>query len=965
MEPLYGLKMKKNFTVATFALVAYILINFVSTYIVVQSNSAHIWIVLLYVPLIPLSFFLPKRIYRAMLVSALFFILWIIVAEPAVNLFTPMRLISGWIMSVCFAEALGLIAERQQKLLMQYKNMAAERGKIEKTLSVQQKFVRSVLDAMPVAIFVKDRKSKIVLANQYFADLYDVPWQDLIGRRDGEFVTNPKSASRYVNNDSIVIESKRELSIITKRVIDDKGTERWMQTIKRPLLSESGSVEHILCVGINITAQKQAEEKLLRNATLSRAVAEAVNHLLASTDFDSAASQALIAIRGGANVDRICIYENHPHPETGERARSKRYTLCTGDSQPILNEPGYQNLAYFPTFARWYETLSQGELIVGNRASFPEGEQKMLAKVGAESLLLVPVMIEGHFWGYISYIHNSERIWTESTQSILTTVASSLGAAIARTKTENDLLAAKEVAEAATQAKSQFLANMSHEIRTPMNAVIGMTDLLLNTNLSSTQQDFVHTIRSSGDTLLTIINDILDFSKIESGKLVINTGSFSLHACIEAVLDLFALPTAQKEIQMAYLIEEDVPDIIHSDQTRLREILVNLIGNAVKFTDQGEIVILIGCEEEHGLHTLHFCIRDTGIGIPKEQVEHLFDSFSQVDSSTTRRYGGTGLGLAISKRLCELMGGSIWVESELGVGSSFHIQLPVIINADEQVAPVDHSVLHGKHVLILDHHETNRIFLTQLVTKWGMVPTEHEIAPNRQRPTDNNVEYDLIIANMHFAQKNENELQSAFLSAIESLHTPTLMLTSLTTLDLQSQTAMLSAPYTMLAKPIKQACLAQALIDLLDRSAEHVVVCPPTSDSSTDKVSPLRILLAEDNLTNQKVALLILKRLGYRADAVASGNEVISALEERPYDLILMDVQMPEMDGLEATKHIRAHLRAEEQPYIIAMTANAMTGDREACLAAGMNAYLSKPVRTEELKAAIQKGMATTSAERH
>lgn len=550
-------------------------------------------------------------------------------------------------------------------------------------------------------------------------------------------------------------------------------------------------------------------------------------------------------------------------------------------------------------------------------------------------------------------------------QSIYWDITEQRLAELALLREREELRIAKMAADEANRAKSDFLANMSHEIRTPMNAIIGITDLLLETELNHTQREYLRMVQDSGDALLTLINDVLDFSKIESGKFELDHLPFDLHETLGDALKGLGFRAHNKGLELAFHVDREIPSHLIGDAARLRQVIVNLIGNAIKFTDSGEVLLeidCIHCTPEQA--TLHFKIIDTGIGIAPANIDKIFREFEQADASTTRKFGGTGLGLAICKRLIALMNGRIWVESVLGVGSKFQFEITLDVdpNQNESRSLMPPVTIQGVRVLIVDDNATNRRILKDMLTNWGMVPTTTSCADTAlQALRDANEENDpfqVVISDVNMPEMDGMMLVEAIKTRALLNPNRVIMLTS-GARPQDARTLEALGVHAHLLKPAKQSEIYNAVVGSLSTVQQPTSHAAPAAVQQVESASPvrhLRILLAEDNLVNQKLAIGVLEKLGHKVVVASNGLTTLDKLKNDDFDLVLMDVQMPEMDGLTATREIRKlESRTGGHIPIIAMTAHAMKGDRENCLDAGMDEYLSKPIRSKDLEDVLVK----------
>lgn len=828
---------------------------------------------------------------------------------------------------------------------------------------------KSLISSIQAGVMVEDDQRKVVLVNQYFCDLFSIPVQPeyLIGFDCAEAAEVSKllftDPDKFINDINSTL-SLRQI-VTNHELLMKTGT-----TLERdfvPIDDPENKNQGILWIYRDITERKKDEWDLLRQRQILSGTAMAMNYLLTITNHSLAIQKALEAIGIASEVDRAYIFESFTDELTGETKLNQRFEWTAHGIIPQIDNPDLQSMPFSRDFPRWFELLSNGKPLSGLVKDFPVRERELLESQDIFSIIVVPIFVNDRFWGTVGFDNCTREIqWSENEVSILYALAASIGGSISREIIGKELSNAREVAEKATKIKSDFLATMSHEIRTPMNGVIGMTSLLLQTQLSPDQQDYTETIKISGELLLNLINDILDFSKIESGKMILEEQVFDLRNAIEDVIDLMSTSATQKKLGLYFQVDPAIPEKITGDLTRLRQILVNLVGNAIKFTSEGEVIIKVNQIDRKGDETvIQFSVKDTGMGIPAGKIDQLFIPFSQVDASTTRKYGGTGLGLAICSTLVKLMKGKIWVDSEFNHGSEFlfTIKTKTINQSGDQNPEVpfpSSNPIKRRKILLADSHTTSNDILKSLFKDWGINTLVADSVSKTLEIIDNQSDIDLIIV--------DSDLPDEKLLAVEVkkrkfyAKIPLILLTYPET----EGTGVNGDYYNLrINKPLKQSQLISNVTKLFTSSQDNInqTIIESKQLLKMNRQYPMNILVAEDNTINQKLILRLFEMLGYSISIAANGFEVIETLGRMSIDIIFMDIQMPEMDGFEATKQIIARW-GNQKPFIVAMTANALSTDREKCLEAGMDDYISKPITIDQIRIGIQKWTALINAKK-
>ena len=784
---------------------------------------------------------------------------------------------------------------------------------------------------------------------------------EIVGRSFSQYV-HPDDRQKFLPEKKIPSFSGNESIIVRYRILCKDGSYIWLETIIKPIVDEEELVK-LICTSRNITDRKIAQEKLKKKDQLLQAVAQATHSLLINTDLDLAIKESIQTLGSKALANRVYVFQNHFDPATQEWFTSETHEWTEDLVDYRLENPVVKNIP-FANIKKIIEPLQANLPFLSYKNKEEDPQLKAIyERSNLLSSVAVPIFIKNKFWGFVGFDEfKKEREWSEAEFSILRSYASSLAAAIERKQIEVELVQAKELAESASRAKSEFMANMSHELRTPMNGIIGFTDLVLTTELQKAQRDYLQNVKKSAYGLLGIINDILDFSKIEAGKLLIDHTLFKLDELIEETIDMLTLKAFEKKLEMLYRVDPSIPSQFLGDPVRIRQIIVNLLGNAIKFTSEGEILVSIkkvsdGYQQGGKAYMkLAIGVKDTGIGIRKEKLQKIFESFTQADTSTTRKYGGTGLGLTISKSLAELMGGHLVVESEPGKGSSFILHLVLEIANEQPEVMLPQKALLQK-VLIVDDNITN---LHLMQETFGYFQIVAELATNGpaalakiKEAKKNSDPFNLIITDHLMPGMDGITLVKEIKKLIPGNDQPFILMLSSMEKTIYQHEASKTGINKFLSKPVKIHELHATLLSLFEKNMQNDHLHPslPHNVKISESTS---VMVADDDPINMLLISEVLRRMGFEVIQVSNGKEALDRLSDAEPVIIFMDVNMPEMDGYTTTRHIRAM----PEPYcnipIIALTADAMKGDREKCLDAGMNQYISKPFKLEEIDAVLR-----------
>jgi PAS domain S-box-containing protein len=791
---------------------------------------------------------------------------------------------------------------------------------------------------------------------------YDV--DEVMGRSILDYV-HPEDKHKFIASDKSFSFSDSESIIIRYRICKKDGFYIWLETIIKPIIDQNEVIK-LICTSRNITDQRISHEKLKKKDQLLHAVAEATQSLLINNDLNQAITESIQILGARSMVDRVYVFQNYFNTETESWESSEINEWTASESFLRVHNPEMQHIP-FKNIQKIIEPLQLNQPFISYKRT--EEDPQLLAilnKHQVQSSIALPIFLKDQFWGLVGFDEvTKEREWSEGEFSILRSFASSLAAAIERKRIETEMIQAREVAESASRAKSEFLANMSHELRTPMNGIIGFTDLILTTELQKTQRDYLQNVKKSAYGLLEIINDILDFSKIEAGKLLIDHTLFKLDELIEETIDILTVKAFEKRLEMLFRVDLDIPSQFLGDPLRIRQVMVNLLGNAIKFTREGEIFISVtkagDFYEKDGKKFLNLSIlvKDTGIGIAREKLQKIFDSFTQADSSTTRKYGGTGLGLTICRSLAELMGGHLTVESEAGKGSLFALHLALeVANEQPEISLPPKPLL--KKVLVVDDNTTNLQLMQEIL---GHFQIYSETSTNGKEALEKinyavgiNEPYDLIISDNHMPGMDGITLAKEMKQQTGVHNQPFILMLSSLEKNMYLYEAEKLGISKFLSKPVKLHELHSTLLSLFEKHMQNDSLHP--SIPFIEKISQATsVMVVDDDPINMLLISEVLRRMGFEVIQMHNGKEVLESLQHYDPVLIFMDVNMPEMDGYTTTRLIRQLPEPLCNIPIIALTADAMKGDKEKCLEAGMNNYISKPFKLDEIEEVLKNYM--------
>lgn len=852
------------------------------------------------------------------------------------------------------------------------RNAESEREQLLSEVKQSEELLRTVIDATPDWIFIKDLRHRFLLVNQAFANSLGKKPSDFVGKDEidmgfpSEVVTgNPdKEVPGFWFYDKEVIRTGKMLHIPEEPNIIN-GRSHHFSTVKVPLKDPDGYVWGVLGFAHDITEMKLAEDHLQRKDLLLQAVSEATHQLISNNLLEDAMGESIQLLGIKMQADIVNIYKNEKtsdgHWFTNELLRWK-----SDLPELIYNNPKRKMISLDPE-TDLFATLQKEEIYFNQVRNMEESSIRYsLEKQGIKSIAVIPIFSLNAFWGFVEFSDcKSEREWTPTEFSILQSFASTLAAAIERKEMERELVQAKNMAESASKAKSEFMANMSHELRTPMNGIIGFTDLVLTTELQRSQREYLENVKKSAYGLLNIINDILDFSKIEAGKLYIDETPLRMDELVEETVELLSVKAFEKNLEVTACMDPDLPSLVKGDPVRIRQILVNLLGNAIKFTQSGDICVTVSkkgeiySRDQKQYADLLISVKDSGIGISKEKLKKIFESFTQADSSTTRKYGGTGLGLTISKNLAELMKGSLQVESELGQGSTFILKLSLeVLNAQPQLLMSPPAGL--KSILIIEDNAGNRDYVKEITSRMQIEPLLAGSAQEariilEKKMAENNMPQ-LILCDLHLPDSSGIELIRSLRQQYSTSFPAAILMLSAMEKNLYQHEAEKLGIQHLLTKPIKLYEL-YSMISAYGSgmgAVEEKEQSKPVIEKLTDAAS---IMVVEDDPINMMLIAEVLRKMGFDIIKATNGRRCLEILQNHDPVLVFMDVNMPEMDGFATTRKIRQLPEPHCNLPIIALTADAMQGDREKCLEAGMNDYVTKPFRIEEIESVLKKRM--------